>query len=77
MNPITKVEEALLKIDQFFGTASELRLPISDSLNDSVGINMAIITDKILAKGWIPNGFEAKDGYRVYLYQASDPSKSS
>lgn len=30
---------------------------------------MAIITDKVLARGWEPGGFIQKDGYRIYLYK--------
>lgn len=32
--------------------------------------NMAILTDKILSKDFMPNGFDQKDGYRAYKYIA-------
>ncbi len=41
-------------------------------MNDEIGINMAIITDGILAKDWFPNGFVQKDGYRIYEYVDAD-----
>jgi hypothetical protein len=69
MNPITTIEEALGIIAEYQGAASDFELPIADSLLDSVGMNMAIITDKILGKGFMPDGFEQKDGYRLYKYK--------
>lgn len=69
MQPITTVEAALQKIDAFSVKAAEFQLPISGSLIDNSGVNMAIITDRILAKGWIPNGFPQEQGYRVYSYR--------
>ena len=68
MRPFKNLDEAQSAIDSFEGTADEFELPISDDLNDPVGINMAILTDAILARGWEPNGFEPKDGYRIYRY---------
>ncbi len=44
-------------------------MPISDELNDAMGINMAILTDAILAKGWEPDGFTQEAGFRVYKYK--------
>jgi hypothetical protein len=32
-------------------------------LLDPMGMNMALITDRILAKGFMPNGFIQKVGY--------------
>ena len=43
-------------------------LSISDELNDVMGLNMAIIADGILKKGYIPYGFEQHKGYRIYRY---------
>jgi hypothetical protein len=33
---------------------------------DPAGFSMAVITGKILAKGWMPDGVETRDGYRVF-----------
>ena len=68
MSPITTIEEANRIIAEYQGAASDFQLPIADSLLDPVGVNMAIITDTILAKGLEPDGFEQKDGYRLYKY---------
>lgn len=69
MNPFTDVHDAVRYVDGFSGTPEELNLAISDVLLDPVGISMAIITDRVLARGWEPNGYEQKDGFRVYRYK--------
>ena len=56
-------------IEDYDGSPDEFRLPISDILQDPIGISMAIITDAILAKGWDVDGFEQRDGYRIYRYK--------
>ena len=58
----------ILKIREFTGTAEEFKLRVPDKMNDSAGVNMAIILDAILAKDWMPDGFEQKDGFRIYKY---------
>ena len=69
MKPFKDTNEAARYVESFEGKASDLKLAICDSLLDPVGINMAIITDKILDKGWEPNGYEEHEGYRVYMYK--------
>jgi len=69
MKPITTVDEAKLSIKSFAGAPENFVLPISDEMQDPVGVNMAIITDCVLAKGWEPNGFEKREGFRVYRYK--------
>ena len=69
MNPINSIEEAQEAIEAFNGRAEDFELPISDELQDPSGMNMAIIVDSILARGWEPNGFVQKAGYRVYIYK--------
>ena len=72
MNPITNINEAVEYIESFKDHPENLMLAISDTLQDPIGINMALITDSILAKGWEPNGFNQENGYRVYLYKSMD-----
>jgi len=67
-NPITLIEEARSVVSENFKEPIET-LCISDSLNDSMGINMAIILDEALKTGYMPDGFEQKDGYRIYKYK--------
>jgi hypothetical protein len=69
MKPFENAKEAADYVESFDGKAADLRLPISDDLLDPLGINMALITDKILDKGWEPDGYEEKEGYRVYRYK--------
>ena len=71
MQPINDITEAVRKVEEYQGAAGDFELPISDSINDAIGINMSIVTDAILAKGWEPNGFIQKEGFRVYLYECS------
>ena len=72
MKPFKDAYEAVKYIEEFDGKASDLELAICDSLLDPIGINMAMITDKIFAKGWEPDGSEEKEGYRIYKYKVSD-----
>src|SRR5262249_40791980 len=72
VKPATTVEEARRLIDAFKGRPEDFELPISNELLDPVGINMAIITDAILAREWEPNGYAEGDGFRVYKYKAME-----
>jgi hypothetical protein len=69
MKLVASVQEAKRLVDGFEGSPSEFQLLIPDELNDPVGINMAIIGDRILARGWEPDGFVQEDGYRIYKYK--------
>jgi hypothetical protein len=69
MEPFTRIEDALAYAESYEGAAEDFTLLISDSLLDPMGANMAIITDKVLKKGFMPNGFEQKAGYRVCKYK--------
>ena len=71
MRPCTTVEEALAAIDAHKGTAETFTLPIADSLNDTMGAALAIITDRILARGWEPEGYEQGNGFKVYRYKSA------
>ena len=69
MSPITTIEEAIRIIKEYQGAAGDFQLSIADSLLDSAGMDMAVITDAILGKGFLPDGFEQRDGYRLYKYK--------
>ena len=69
MRPITTVDEARRTIHDFSGPPEDFVLPISDQLLDPVGVNMVLIVDAILDKGWEPDGFEQRDGFRLYRYK--------
>lgn len=72
MQPIESMGEAISAVEDFTGKAEEFVLPISDKLHDSIGLNMALVTDRILARGWMPSGFEQCAGFRKYKYRTSD-----
>lgn len=66
---VESIEEANAMIDAFTGNANDFKLKVSDKLQDPAGINMAMITDTILSKGWEPNGFVQEEGFRIYFYK--------
>jgi hypothetical protein len=69
MKLVTSVEETMNLVDSFVGSSSDFELWMPDELNDPVGVNMAIITDRVLAREWEPNGFSQENGYRIYRYK--------
>ncbi len=68
MDAFTSLEDARNYVTESFNEKEETLL-VSDELNDGMGLNMAIIADGILKKGYMPDGFEQKDGYRIYKYK--------
>ncbi|CAL2083172.1 hypothetical protein [Tenacibaculum sp. 190524A05c] len=65
---LTNIEDARKFVSESFNEKEETLL-ISDKLNDGLGLNMAIIGDGILKKGYMPDGFIQKEGYRIYKYK--------
>jgi hypothetical protein len=54
--------------------SSGFTLAISDTFTfagraDTMGAGMAVLIDSILAKGFLPDGFEQMVGYRIYRYK--------
>lgn len=72
MELINSIADAKRLIESFDGSPEEFLLPVSDELQDNFGLNMAVITDHVLAKGWEPDGFEQRQGFRLYRYKALD-----
>jgi hypothetical protein len=68
VTPFKTTGEAVKSIDSFKGKPEDFELPIAETLFDPSGANMAIITDRALGKGWMPNGFRQEKGYRVFKY---------
>lgn len=64
----TTLKSALADVDASDGAPQDFALSIDESLIDPVGLSMAVVTDRILAKGWMPDGVETRDGYRVFRY---------
>ena len=69
MKPFTDVRAALESVRSYRRSPEELRLPIADSLQDPVGLNMSLILDHLLSRKWEPAGYEQMDGYRIYRYK--------
>jgi hypothetical protein len=67
-NSIRSISEAITEIENYTGKVEDFELPISVELLDTTGIAMAIITDKILAKGWIPDGYTEGISTRIFRY---------
>lgn len=68
MNVLESIADAKAYIDENFNSGEAKVLFIADSLQDPVGVNMAVILDRALKYGYFPNGFEQKTGYRIYKY---------
>ena len=71
MKPLSDVREAIATIDDFRGRADEFELCLAESLHDPIGLNVALVTDRILAKGWEPASVERMNGWRIYRYKES------
>ena len=69
LKPVTSVQEALELIDSFQGKPEDFQLAVPEALLDAIGINMSIITERILARGWQPDGFVQRPGVRLYRYK--------
>jgi hypothetical protein len=72
MKPAVSVAEAQKLIASHVGPPETFRLPISDELQDPAGVNMAIISDHILERGWEPDGYSQEPGFRIYNYKAPE-----
>ena len=70
--PFTDMETAKTYIESYAGDVQDFELPISDSINDPLGLTMALLLDTMLKKGWEPDVFEQQEGYRVYKYKISE-----
>jgi len=69
MKPIASAKEGMELVNCFVGTPEEFILAVPEALLDPIGVNMALITDRVLARGWQPDGFEQHEGYRLYRYK--------
>lgn len=63
------IDEAVAAVQSHNGSPEDFELRMDEKLLDALGVNMAIVTDAILSKGWEPNGFEDCDGHRRFLYR--------
>jgi hypothetical protein len=70
MHPFSSVEGAVAAIDALDRGLREFELSVSDKLQDYLGVQMAQITDRALARGWEPISFMQKNGFRRYRFKA-------
>ena len=65
--PISSVADARAYVSEHF-TEPEETLAIAESALGGGGVFMAVVTDAVLAAGYFPEGYEQREGYRVYRY---------
>jgi hypothetical protein len=70
VQPFTSVEAAIAALDALDRALEKFELAVDDSLQDYLGVQMAQITDRALARGWEPLSFVQKNGFRLYRYES-------
>ncbi len=73
MEIFKSAEEAADHVNAASMTGDRFEIAISDDLTfagqpDTMGAGMAIVVDGVLAQGYLPDGFEQHEGYRLYRY---------
>lgn len=71
VKPCTTVEEAINAIVAHKGTAETFTLAVADSLQDTTGAAMEVVNARILARGWLPDGYETAKGFKVYRFKTA------
>jgi hypothetical protein len=71
---IKTAEQGIKYLETHPPSGAAFQLPISDSFTfsgkpDTTGAGMAVLLDKILGLGYMPDGFEQKSGFRLYGYK--------
>ena len=71
---IKTAEEGLKYLESHRPSGATFQLAISDSFTfagkpDIMGAGMAVLGDKILGLGYLPDGFEQKSGFKLYGYK--------
>lgn len=75
--PHTDLSGLLRAVEMHDGSAADCVLVVAESLHDAAGLHIALLTDRILAKGWEPASVECFDGFRIYRYctmELADPA---
>jgi hypothetical protein len=67
------VEAATRYVNETTFPETSFALQVADRVTfagqpDILGAGMAIVLDAVLAKGFTPDGFEQRTGYRIYRY---------
>jgi len=77
MMPFKSAEAARAYVVGLKIEGPSFELPIADGLTfadlrDDIGAGMAFVVDAILAQGYGPDGFEQRQGFRLYRYVPLD-----
>jgi hypothetical protein len=72
VEPFSDAQAAKGFVESYRGDVADFCLPIDDALQDPHGLHMALILDSALGRGWMPDGYEQKDGFRIYRYKSAD-----
>lgn len=70
VQPFSSVDEAIAAVDALDSELDKFELAVADSLQDHLGVQMAQINDRALARGWEPLSFVQQNGFRRYRYKA-------
>jgi hypothetical protein len=70
VTPFTEVDAAIAAVEGFGREIRKFDLAVADNLQDAIGLQMAQITDRALARGWEPISFVQKSGFRLYRFKA-------
>ena len=71
---IKSAEEGIRRLEEHPPSGASFQLAISESFTfagkpDTMGAGMAVLVDKILGLGYMPDGFEQKSGFRLHAYK--------
>lgn len=73
-NIIKSAEEGIVHLESHPPSGAAFQLAVSDSFTfagkpDTMGAGAAVLLDRILGLGYMPDGFEQKSGFRLYGYK--------
>lgn len=82
MKAFQSFEEALDFVHTLVLDRAPVIVPIANDAtflgqSDPVGAGMAMVVDMFLAKGYEPDGFEQREGFRIYRYKPFDEPAAS
>ena len=75
--PISSASEGMAFIDSFAGLPEDFELAVPHGLLDPIGITVAMLTDRALARDWEPDGFTDEGGCRIFRYKFHVPPEEA
>ena len=78
MNVFDSAERAYAYVNSVRIDGASFEVAIADGFTfagsaDVTGAGMALVLDAILAQGYVPDGFDQREGFRVYRYVPIPP----